>query len=277
MAASVSHTLEVPGATLHFERRGSGPMLLLIAGGNGDAGPFEPLAQALGGQYEVVSYDRRGFSRSTLHEPLALADGAQRLATDCEDARRLIEHVGGGTAHVFGSSSGAIAALHLLLRHPQRVRSLVAHEPPLIDLLPDAAEHVRLFAAVYGTYRESGVEAAMRQFLTAIGLPMRPPPAGELPAELRAQFERMRQNQAYWLEHELRQYPRLTPDLAALQPYAARFVLGVGQDSRGTLPYRSSPVLAERLGISVSEFAGGHIGYVTHPLEFAAGLQRVLS
>jgi pimeloyl-ACP methyl ester carboxylesterase len=196
MAASVSHSLDVPGASLYFERRGSGPMLLSIAGGNGDAVAFEPLARALSEHYQVVSYDRRGFSRSTLHDPLALGDGAQRLEADCEDARRLIEHVGGGYAQVLGSSSGAIVALHLLLRHPERVSRLVAHEPPLIDLLPDAAEHVRLFAAVYARYRELGVEAAMQRFLPAIGLPGRARSPGELPAEQRAPFSRMLENQA---------------------------------------------------------------------------------
>ena len=134
--------------SLYSEVHGSGPVLLLIPGGNGDAGGYQPLTQELAGRYTVVSYDRRGFGRSAAGpveagsvragpvEALPV-DEAQRFATDVEDAAGLLDRYGGGHGYVFGSSSGAIIALDLLRRYPERAARLVAHEPPLVRLLPD--------------------------------------------------------------------------------------------------------------------------------------------
>jgi pimeloyl-ACP methyl ester carboxylesterase len=271
-----AHTLEVPGATLHVERRGSGPTLLLIAGGGGDCGSFERIAQLLSDRYTVLSYDRRGFSRSPLQGQVP-SDGAARLAANVDDARAIIDAFGKRPAHVLGSSSGAIIALHLLVQHPEHVGILVAHEPPLVDLLPDAAGVHGFFREVFDTYRKSGVPDAMHKFLTGIGIQPGPRPQGAVPAEMLALFDRIQRNQAFFFEHELRQFPRLTPDLQALTARRSQLVLGVGRDSVGTLPYRPNLVLAERFGVGVSEFAGGHVGYVSHPTEFAARLAELLS
>lgn len=276
MSALPAQTLAVPGATLHVERRGSGPTLLLIAGGNGDCGPFERLAQLLSDRYTVLSYDRRGFSRSMLQSPVPRDSGA-RLAADLDDICAIIDAFGKRPAYVFGSSSGAIIGLHLLVQHPERVRTLVAHEPPLVDLLPDAAQAHALFRDVVDTYQASGVPAAMEKFAAGIGLPQGPRAEGDLPPAMRPMFERVQRNQAHFFEHELRQYPKLTPDLDALAARRDQLVLGVGRDSKGLLPYRPNLLLAERFDIDLSEFAGGHIGYITHPSEFAARLAELLS
>lgn len=276
MSALPAQTLAVPGATLHVERRGSGPTLLLIAGGNGDCGPFERLAQLLSDRYTVLSYDRRGFSRSSLQSQVP-RDSAARLTADVDDVCAIIDAFGKRPAYVFGSSSGAIIGLHLLVQHTERVRTLVAHEPPLVDLLPDAAQAHALFRDVVDTYQASGVSAAMQKFAAAIGLPQGPRAEGDLPPAMRPMFERIQRNQAHFFEHELRQYPRLTPDLDALAARRHQLVLGVGHDSQGLLPYRPNLLLAERFDIDLSEFAGGHIGYITHPSEFAARLAELLS
>src|SRR5437764_4825905 len=143
--------------SLYSEVHGSGPVLLLIPGGNGDAGGYQPLTQALAGRYTVVSYDRRGFGRSAAGSVEAgPVEEAQRFATDVEDAAGLLDRYGGGHGYVFGSSSGAIIALDLLRRYPERAARLVAHEPPLVRLLPDAAQHLRFFARIYDIYRRDG-------------------------------------------------------------------------------------------------------------------------
>jgi pimeloyl-ACP methyl ester carboxylesterase len=116
---------------IYYEVHGSGSALLLIPGGNGDAGFYEPLAKALAGEFTVVTYDRQGFSRS----PLSAATD-DRLASDIEDARRLLDSHSDGPAEVFGSSSGGIVALDLVCRLPDIVRTVVVHEPPVVCLLP---------------------------------------------------------------------------------------------------------------------------------------------
>src|SRR5919109_886391 len=93
-------TLAVPGANLYYEVRGSGPVLLMIVGGNGDAGTFGQAADLLADRFTVVSYDRRGFDRSPMDGPV---DDEKRLAADAEDAHRLLAHLTDQPGYVFGS------------------------------------------------------------------------------------------------------------------------------------------------------------------------------
>ncbi|BCB91182.1 hypothetical protein Psuf_084950 [Phytohabitans suffuscus] len=102
-------TLAVPGATLHYEVRGAGPVLLLICGGVYDAAAFGPLAGELADRYTVVTYDRRGNSRS----PLDGAPGPQSIEEHGDDAYRLLVAAGATEAepaYVFGNSSGRSSA-----------------------------------------------------------------------------------------------------------------------------------------------------------------------
>src|SRR5216684_617125 len=130
-------TLKVPGAQLFYEVSGSGPLLILIPGASGTGESFRPLTPHLISQYQVVTYDRRGFSRSTLDGP---QDYLHRLATDADDVQRLIEHLTDQPATVFGNSSGAIVALEVLTRYPEWVQTVVAHEPPVVSGFSDAAK-----------------------------------------------------------------------------------------------------------------------------------------
>lgn len=264
--------LRVPGGRLHCEIRGSGPALLLIPGGNGDAGFYAPLAEALAERYTVLAYDRRGFSRSPLDGPV---DDRHRLRDDADDAARLVAELAGGPAHVFGSSSGAIVAFELLTRHPEWTRTVVAHEPPAVRLLADGAEYERLFDEIYGIYRREGVAPAMRRFVAAAGAG--PPRFGSVEFwRMITMMSRLRRNMRFWLEHELRQYTRYSPDVAALAAASDRLVLAGGRESREHFPYRPNTVLAERIGGAVVDFPGGHAGYRSSPAEFAARLDEVL-
>ncbi|MEV0649798.1 alpha/beta hydrolase [Phytomonospora sp. NPDC050363] len=268
-------TLEVPGADLHFEATGSGPVLLLIPGGNGDAAPYAPLAAAFADRHTVVAYDRRGYSRSRLHEPV---DPATRLDADVADVLALIDAHGDEPAHVFGSSSGAVVGLHLLARHPSRVRVLVAHEPPLVGLLPDAEELFAFLDGVRELYRTEGVEKAMRVFNERIGIPGEERPRlDQLPAQLREMLERVEANLPFFLEHELTVYPRLTPEEEPLAAVADKLVLAGGEDSRDHFPYRPNIVLGARLGLAVNDLPGDHIGYISRRETFPAALAALFA
>ncbi|WP_308198351.1 alpha/beta fold hydrolase [Actinomadura terrae] len=266
-----SGTLGVDGAHLYYEVRGTGPALLVISTGNGDAAPFGPMADLLAERCTVITYDRRGFSRSPQHE---IVPDDRRVEVDAEDARALIDHLVGGPAHVLGTCSGAIAGLVLLARYPDRVRTLVSHEPPLTSLLPDADELADFYDELYDIYRKQGVDEAKGLFKDRMGLgDTRPPKGSELPPDkLREMLDRLKVNQIFWFEHELRTYPNYTLDVEALRPVADRLVLAGGTASREDVNYRPNVELAERLGLEVVDFPGGHLGYVTQPHAFAAQL-----
>jgi pimeloyl-ACP methyl ester carboxylesterase len=263
--------LAVPGARLYYELRGTGPLLALVPGAKGEAGTYQHLAEELSGRYRVVTYDRRGFSHSHLAGP----QDDQRLAADTDDLRSLITQLTDQPATVFGNSSGAIVALELLTHYPELVRTVVAHEPPAVNLLPDAVAWWDFFDSVYDTYRTSGIPAAMRQFATAFSDADRRALHRQAMRPDNSQYREA--NASYWMEHELRQYPRVDLDLDALAAHVDRLVLAGGRDSRGGLAYRTSQALAGKLGLDLLELPGGHFGCVTQPTEFAAELIEALA
>src|SRR5215216_3025280 len=159
-------TLNVPGATLYYETQGTGPVLLLIPGGPADAGVFAGLAPFLTDRYTAMAYDPRGNSRSIPDDPSADQD----LDVHGDDAAALLAAVTDQPAYVLGNSGGAQIGLNLAARHPSRVHTLVAHEPPCAQLLPDANQLRAAMEDVYQTYRRHGVEAGMQRFQQVIGL-----------------------------------------------------------------------------------------------------------
>jgi pimeloyl-ACP methyl ester carboxylesterase len=267
--------MTVPGARLYTETRGSGPLLVCIVGGNGDAEAFGRLGALLAKQFTVVTYDRRGFARSPVDGPI---DDATRIAIDADDARRVIERHG-GAAYVLGSSSGAIVGLELLAHSPGCIRKLIAHEPPLVTLVPDATHWLTTFEHVHATFLSSGADAAMAEFGAAVGLPaMRPPPSGvQLPPDIAAMLARIPHNLAFWLTHELRTYPRYAPPLTALRAAADKLVLAVGREPPNAQLARPARALAGSIGAQLVELVGGHVGYATDPVAFAAELTPLLT
>src|SRR5262245_22278395 len=258
---------------LHFEVRGAGPALLLIPGGNGDAGFYEPFAKALSGHFTVISYDRRGFSRSPISGPV---DDDRLLDIDVADARTLLRSVDDGPGYVFGSSAGAIVALHLLTKYPDDVHMAVAHEPPLVRLLSDADHYAALFDDIYDTFRLRGTGRAMRKFVTAVGFG--PPRFGTLEFWRMAKLmPRIRHNMAFTFAHQIRKYPSYWPDTSALQQISAKLILSGGPESPEFFPYQATVALADLLGEKVIVFPGDHIGYRHHPNEFARQLRGLLA
>ena len=198
-------------------------------------------------------------------------DDEHRLETDAADAYQLITSKTDSPAYVFGSSSGAIVGIELRTRHPNRVRKLVAHEPPIVTLLPDGEHYRELFDDVYQTYRRQGIRRAMRKFIAIAGAG--PPRIGRIEfLRMLPLMARIRRNMGFWLQHELRQYTSYHPDIAVLQSLSGQLVLAGGEESSQFFPYRPNTVLADLLDMEVVDFPGGHAGYRAYSAEFARRL-----
>jgi pimeloyl-ACP methyl ester carboxylesterase len=267
--------VDVPGATLYTETRGSGPLLLFIVGGNGDPGVFVPVADKMADEFTVVTYARRGFALSAVESAV---EDSTRLSVDVSDAVALIREHGDQPAYVFGSSSGAIVALELAATHPRLVTSVVAHEPPILSLLDDGDDWRTEFDSIYATYVTEGLWPALRRFGDAIGMGGSggPPPASSDSDEYRRRSDF---DMKFFFEHEFRQYPAYVPDFDALTLVASQIVPAGGKQSRlaNAMPYRPAVNLAKLIGRELVEFSGGHVGYVMVPSEFAAQLRVSLA
>ncbi len=159
--------LETPEVNLYYTLRGSGPILPILQGGAGNAEGSEALADQLAGQFTVVTYDRRGLSRST---PVR-AEGHE-IAIHAIDAARLLAALSPAPAFVFGSSMGALIGLELTAEHSALVRLPIAHEPPVYRLLEGAEqdEALRTHAELLETFRRDGLPAAMKLMIARSGV-----------------------------------------------------------------------------------------------------------
>lgn len=260
MNPTTTGTLKVPGASLYYEVRGSGPVLLLVCGGLYDAAGYAGLARQLAGRYTVVTYDRRGNSRSPLDGP----PEEQRIDVHGDDAHRVLAAVGvtsGDPARVFGNSSGAIVGLELAARHPEQVRTVVAHEPPIFELLPDRDHWRTVMREVADTFRKKGAGPAGEVLSAALQMSGDGPdddrapgggpgPEGEPDPETMQMMARIGQNMVSFIGYEVPPFARYTPDIAALRASPVRVVLAVGEASRGEPPYRAAFAVAESWGPS---------------------------
>jgi pimeloyl-ACP methyl ester carboxylesterase len=255
---------EVAGAELYFEVRGRGPAVLLIAGATGDAGHFEHAADVLASEHSVITYDRRGNSRSRPAGPTTLDQQA-------DDAVALLRHVGAAAAVVFGTSGGAIIALKVAIRAPDVARAVIVHEPPFMQVLPDAAELARTFQAqVEQALATRGARGAMELFVRDN--------AGSdvfdhLDPLLR---ERMIANGPLFFGHELAMFMSWNPSEAELNALRVPLRTLVGRANRGTYYYRATAWLANALGVDLVEIPGAHAPYLADPREFAVALRPLL-
>lgn len=275
MKPTAARALDVPGARLLYDVRGSGPPLLLIPGGWGDAGMFTAIAPILSKDHTVVTYDPRGLGRSTL------TSTARDITVDvqADDARRVLAAVTREPARVLGISGGAMTGLALISRHPEQVSTLVAHEPPVVELLPDHDRHRSWAQEVCGVYQSDGPDAAMRAFLAGAGLDDGPgkETADSPDAEMLEEFDRMTGNLDVFFAHMYRQLSDYLPDAAALRPAADRLVIAASTRSAGQLAHRAAVALAGHLGVSVVDFPGDHGSFMSKPDAFAEALRRVLT
>jgi len=268
-ASATVGTLRVADATLYYEVRGQGPLVVLV-GAPMDATAFAPLADLLAVDHTVLTTDPRGIRRSRLADPAQ--DSTPQLRAG--DLSRLLAHLDAGPAAVLGSSGGAVSALALVETHPEQVHTVIAHEPPLNELLDDRDRLREQGEEMIATYLAGDVRGAWARFLATANI--------HLPAEaVEAMVSADRDPQAvadehYQFAHMLRGTTRFQPDLAALRSTSTRVVVGLGERSAGQLCDRTSRALAAALGIEPTMFPGGHVGFVEDPAAFAARLRVVL-
>lgn len=262
-------TLRVPDASLHYEVRGSGP-LVVLAGAPMGADAFAPLADLLATDHTVLTTDPRGIGRSPVDDPEKDSTPPLRAA----DLARLVAEVGAGPATVFGSSGGACTALALAQSHPERIRTVIAHEPPLDQVLPDAGPLLKATDDLIATYLDGDVIGAWRKFMSLSGIDLPDPVleqmfGGERDPQQVADERR-------WFAHEMRETVRWTPDLDALRAVRDRLVIGIGEASAGQLCDRASRALAAHVGTDPTLFPGDHIGFADDPARFADRLRPLL-
>ncbi len=287
MTEPTTHTLEAPGAALTYDVRpndsSTEPILLLIGSPMGASG-FGTLASHFADR-TVVTYDPRGVERSVKADPASPSTPEQHA----DDVHRIIGALGGGPVDLFASSGGAINALALVARHPEEVRTLVAHEPPAAQLVPDREAALAACKDIADTYQRSGFGPAMAKFIGIVSYKGEIPAGyADQPAPDPAMFGMSTEDDGSRTDALLAQNiiscTHYQPDFDALRRASTRIVIGVGAESEGQLAYRAAGAAAELLGTTPVTFPSGHGGFLGgeygqtgEPDAFAAKLREVLS
>jgi pimeloyl-ACP methyl ester carboxylesterase len=275
-----THVLDHAQADITYDVRVGRPLLMI--GQPMDASGFRALSEHFP-ERTVVTYDPRGAGRSTRRD--GRVDASPTV--QAEDVHAVIEAVG-GPVDLFASSGGAVTALALVAAHPDDVVTLVAHEPPLIEMLPDREAARRATDAVTATYMAKGWGHGMAAFMALTTW------QGEYtdayfaqPAPDPAQFG------FPTTDDGTREDPLLTdraaairdyvPDAEALAAAPTRIVIGVGEESRETFTGRTAIGTAAHLGLEPVVFPSHHGGFLDgefgwpgRPAAFAAKLREVL-
>lgn len=283
-----TRTLETAGAGVVYDVDGPLPTAdarppLFMIGQPMTADGFRALASHLPGR-TVITYDPRGLGRS------ARSDGRvdHVPGVQADDVHAIVEALGAGPVEMFASSGGAVAALALVSAYPHDVTVLVAHEPPLVQVLPDADAAARAVSGFRDAYSANGWGAGMAAFIAMASW------RGEF---TEAFFAQPQADPAQFgmptTDDGARDDPLLSnrssavtdyaPDVEALTSAPTRIVIGVGEESVGTFTGRTSAALAELLGQEATVFPshhGGFVGgdtpYAGQPEAFARTLREVL-
>jgi pimeloyl-ACP methyl ester carboxylesterase len=285
---TTTHILETTEVDLAYDVHGPLPSAdgrppLFMIGQPMEAGGFTTLA-ALLPERTVITYDPRGLGRSTRNDGRTENTPTVQAA----DVHAVIEALGVGPVEMFASSGGAVTALALVAAYREDVTTLVAHEPPLIPVLPDAGAAERARAGVRDVYEARGSGAGMAAFIAMTSWQgeftddyfAQPPPDPAqfgMPATDDGSRDDPLLSDRSWAVSSYR------PDVEALTAAPTRIVVAVGVESAGVFTGRTTVATAELLGRRPTlfpshhgGFVGGESGYAGQPEDFALRLREVL-
>ena len=123
------HSIRLAGIELSYMENGTGPAVVLVHGGFADYRLWGSLSSVLSQRFRVISYSRRGAYPNT--PPMEGSD----IASHSADLASFISQLSNAPVRLVGESLGAYVTLHCALHHPEKVRSLVIDEPPILSLL----------------------------------------------------------------------------------------------------------------------------------------------
>ena len=268
------NTIDLPGAKLRYYQVGQGPILILIPGANGTGDIFLPLAERLKEHFTVVAIDRRDYGNSELTQSLpeeaSNPNSEYRVKRDAHDVAALAQQLSEEPVYVLGSSSGAIVAMHVLKEHPEVVKEIAFHEPPINTFLPDSDYWKEKNDEIVKIALNEGLQQAMQVFgktlnIAPLDAKSMSQPVSENDEDQKAQYERM----MFWVEYEIRQYAHSNITIADLAHYKDKVVLFNGTDSKGSFPQDVNFYINEQTDIKLLDIPGGHLGYVQKPDGFA--------
>jgi pimeloyl-ACP methyl ester carboxylesterase len=207
------------------------------------------------------------------------------ISQQSRDAAAVLRELSETSALIFGNSSGAVIALDLAKTQPESVAAVVAHEPPLARVHPQASRWQRFFAAVYLTAFRFGAIAAMVRFAFGIGIDFSFGQAFKAARAAKKAREKshepylaQRRVTDFFLKQELLPVTNYLPDVKLIKKNNVRVFMAAGRRSLAKKRFyaETAQILADLLGCEMVIFPGHHGSFIDKPHEFATTLRGVL-
>lgn len=262
----------MPETRLYSRCQGAGPSLLIIPGGPGDADAASGMFPYLEGRFRVITFDRRGQARS----PIVDGGMVEGVHTHSEDIHQMLAEITNEPVFVVGSSLGALIGMDLVLRYPEQVRVLVAHEPPSTDLLEEEEQAAAMFDRVDAEriFRDHGVMAALAKFIEFTGVRR---DGREEDAPRFQPSAATKANAEFFFDFDGPAVRGYHVDIEGLRRSPVRVIPAAGSTNPDVWLHRCGVGLGKKLGHEVVYFPGGHGAFSSHPKGFAEKLIELLA
>lgn len=247
---------------LHYWYQGTGPLLVMVPGGNGIGRQYNKIFEHLDETFTVCTYDRRQHSDSTVKKPTKLNPAQQ-----ARDIIAVIKAVGREKASIYGNSGGGVISLQLAVSYPEYIDHVVVHEAPTASLLDDSTWYLDWAFMLHNTYLKDGVAAAARIFFKQMkGYGDDWPSTGSKPSP--------EDEENFW-RNEFLQLSTYCPDLRRIIDNHVSIAVAAGVRSADAFYVRTTIEQAKILGCPSFVLPGHHTGHEHEAAAFAPELLAV--
>ncbi|MEK4301401.1 alpha/beta hydrolase [Oceanobacillus sp. FSL W8-0428] len=258
------------GVQLYYETRGHGEPLICISGGGGDAGFFTKLANYLKDSFTVITYDRRGYSRST--RPQA---NNFNIQDHVADVKAILHANGYERAYILGNSAGAIIALETAVRMPEIIKKVIIHEPPVVNVLQNNKKYLHFMTKTYNIGLRYGSNLASNWFNFSLSLPFSV--FKHIPKDFQERMTQYKNNEQL-IFVELLGLSRYVPDYKKIIDHNVDIYLASGNRTMKKKKYYgvTSPIIAKNLKCPFIIFPGHHLSFLDQTEIWGNKLKQIL-
>ena len=252
--------LEKEDVTIYYEVRGEGEPLVMVHGAAMDADWYKGAASILSCYYQVITYDRRGSSRSK-----ASKEAAFDLDTQVGDLKDLLDALHLENVTIVGASAGAIASHRFMTLYPERVKKAILYEPAVVTLLEGTEYSKREWVdKMEDLIARKKINYAMFEFVQSIGVLDSRAPEKDPEANMREM-----NNLYHFLPNEYETFVEYRPDPEKSRELADKTIVAVGDSSGDSTYATAAKYLAQMIGKEVLYYPGLHNAPYDLPKEFA--------
>lgn len=252
---------------LYVHIEGKGLPLMMVHGIISDSTFFAGAMRALADEYQVITYDRRGYGKSN---HTSYSDYSVR--TQADELAGILREVCSEPAWIVGNSAGGLISIEAALYNPELVRGLILIEPSLGYEKTEREKLLHWNQELNAYVKEGRIKSALPAFSRVTGAAE----TGRAAASLK-ELKQTYQNLSAFMQGELNEVQRYLPPVSCLQKLSMPVIVTVTEDGRESIFATSSETGAKIVGWPVVTLPGYHNVAKDMPDKFAARIKEIIA